>query len=389
MNFDFSPEQYEFRDSLRAMLQKDFPLARATAAAADHAIEDGIWKSLAELGLFGLLAPGPHGGLDLTFVDAALLLEELGAALAPPAVFDTLLATDLLARHGSEEQKSRLLPRLAAGTLRVSIAGAEGHGFGPHAMQTLATAAGSHHVLRGTKILAAGADRADLLLVAATVGSGESGVVLLEPGRAGVSMRPHETLDLSARYIEIDFDQVHLDPTDWLDGKTGAGILERLFDGAATIASLHMVGIASRMLDTTVLFAHTREQFGKPIGSFQAIKHRCADMAVSLDAARTAAYYAAWALAESIDEQQRATSIGKSFCGDATRFICNESIQIHGGMGFTWELGLHYYLRRAKLLEYAWGDATYHRERVLAHALSALEQERGSDPTMASTGVAA
>ena len=137
-----------------------------------------------------------------------------------------------------------------------------------------------------------------------------------------------------------------------------------------------MSGIAAKMLDASVIYARQRNQFGSPIGSFQAIKHRCADMAVGIDASRSAAYYAAWALSDRSQDSPRAVSIAKSFCGDTARYVCNESIQIHGGIGFTWELGLHYYLRRAKTLEYLYGDASYHRERVLAITLAQLDAER-------------
>jgi alkylation response protein AidB-like acyl-CoA dehydrogenase len=133
-----------------------------------------------------------------------------------------------------------------------------------------------------------------------------------------------------------------------------------------------MTGVAARVLDNSVTYAGQRTQFGKPIGSFQAIKHKCADMAVAVEASRSAAYYASWALAEDAPDRAKAVSIAKSFCGDAARFVCNEGIQIHGGIGFTWELGLHFYLRRAKVLEYSYGDAAYHRERVLAETLSEL-----------------
>lgn len=365
MNFDFSAEQYAFRDSLKTLLEECFDPSKAIAAGADPAAVDGVWGRLAELGLFSVLVPESHDGLGLGFVDAALLVETMGAALVPPAVFDTLLVTDLVSRYGSEAQKSRLLPGLASGRMRASIAAAEQFGFGAASMQTRASRTGNAWTLDGSKILVAGADRADLLLVAATTAEGP-GLFLLDHGGIGCSIRQHETLDLTGDYHAVDLRAVALPGDSLLGGSIGSEPVERLFDGAATIAALHLTGIAGRMFDTAVAYARTREQFGKPIGSFQAIKHRCADMAVQLDVGRTAAYYAAWALAEGGEEQPRAASIAKSFCGDAARFICNESIQVHGGMGFTWELGLHYPLRRAKVLEYAWGDAVFHRERVIA-----------------------
>jgi alkylation response protein AidB-like acyl-CoA dehydrogenase len=136
------------------------------------------------------------------------------------------------------------------------------------------------------------------------------------------------------------------------------------------LLAAQLLGLADGALDLAVEYAKLRQQFGQPIGSFQAIKHRCADMAVAVDTSRSAAYYASWAMAEDSDDRAKAVSMAKSFCGDASRFVCNEGIQIHGGIGFTWELGLHFYLRRAKVLEYSYGDAAYHRERVLAETLA-------------------
>ena len=169
------------------------------------------------------------------------------------------------------------------------------------------------------------------------------------------------------------FDAAPVARADVLGGAPSAAALHRLLDAGAAASALQITGIAARMLDLAAEYAGQRVQFGRPIGAFQAIKHRCADMMVQVETSRTAAYYAAWALSSGPAEAAQAVSMAKAYCGDAARSVCNEAIQIHGGIGFAWELDLHLYLRRAKSLEYAYGDATAHRERVLTAALLARE----------------
>ena len=376
MNFDFNPQQYEFRDAFAAYLGEQYTLDRHRAAVTEPTIHATLWDGLAELGLFGMLVPEAQGGLGLGFVDLALPLEELGKALVPAVFFDTLVATDLIVRYGTASQRDRLLPALAAGKVKIAIAATEvTGGFGLEETAAEAQPAGAGWRLTSTKIMVPHATSEDLLLVVVRFQpGGEPGLVLIESGRSGMSIRAESTLDLVCRFDEVGFDGVEIHVTEVLGGVTSAAAVARLMDVSAAVAAIQMTGIAGRMLDIAVAYASERTQFGKPIGSFQAIKHRCADMAVSADAARTAAYYAGWAIAEDAVDRIRACSIAKSFCGDAARFVCNEAIQVHGGMGFTWELGLHHYLRRAKVLEYSWGDAAYHRERVIAATLSALLQ---------------
>lgn len=376
MNFDFSAQQYEFRDAFAAFLGERYTLERNLAAAQRAEVDAELWSGLAELGLFAMLVPEALDGLGLGFVDLALPLEELGKALVSPAITDTLVATDLVVRYGTAAQREHLLPALAAGTMRIAIAAGEPAGdFGAEQTAAAALRAAAGWTLGGSKIMVPHAASADLLLVVARFEpGGEPGLLLIEPGRTGISTRAHTTLDLLCRFDELRFDGVEIRAADVLGHAPSAAAVDRLLDVAATAAAIQMTGIAGRMLDISVAYASQRMQFGKAIGSFQAIKHRCADIAVSVDAARTAAYYAGWAIHEDSVDRVRACSIAKSFCGDAARFVCNEGVQVHGGMGFTWDLGLHYYLRRAKVLEYSWGDAAYHRERVIAETLAAQEK---------------
>lgn len=279
------------------------------------------------------------------------------------SITDTLIATHLIARFGDDDLRAAILPSIASGKARIALALSEAEqGYDVTPCSTELSSNGS---LSGRKILVAHGKDATAILVSARRPKGDTVIALVSRDDAALSLRAHESLDPSSLMTEVVFESVPVQA--WLEG---AG--DQLFDLGATVAAGLQIGIAGNMLDRAVEYAKTRVQFGKPIGSFQAIKHRCADMAVSHDGGRSAAYYAFWAVAEGAPDRARAASIAKAFCGEAARSICNESIQVHGGMGFTWELGLHYYLRRAKLIEYRFGNVDYHRERALSEALGHL-----------------
>jgi alkylation response protein AidB-like acyl-CoA dehydrogenase len=373
MNFDFNEEQYAFRDSVRGFLgDRPAGVGGALPWAGESARQ--LWSGIAELGVFSALVPEEFGGLGLTFVDLALVLEEFGRALVPPSVVETLVATDAIVRHGSADQKQSMLPRIATGQLRLACAIIEQvAGYDMAEMGTAVVSDGRDYRLDGSKILVPEAANADFLLVAAGFGGGRgNGLVFVERTHSGVELREQRTLDPASAYHEAVFRHVAIPRENILSGEPSSDALQRLFNASATAAGALMTGVAGKVLETSVEYVKQRSQFGKLIGSFQAIKHRCADMAVAVDSSRSAAYYAAWSLASGAADLTKAVSIAKSFCGDTARFVCNEGIQVHGGIGFTWDLGLHFYLRRAKLLEYSYGDSTYHRERVIREALREL-----------------
>ncbi|MBI1775130.1 MAG: acyl-CoA/acyl-ACP dehydrogenase [Proteobacteria bacterium] len=376
MDFDFSSEQYMFRESIRGFLEESYDLKKVSALMAGEGRDPRLWSKLAELGCFSMLVPEEHGGLGLSFVDLALVIEEFGRALVPAPVVETIVSTDAVARFGTEAQKAQLLPSIAEGKLTMVPAIAEAEaGFSPDDIAMTAEVAGNGWSVSGRKILVPHAKTADVLLVATRFGTdGKLGLVLCEPSRSGVSLRRHEAFDPAGRFYEVSFDRVRIVRDEILGGDPSGRSVERLLDASGAAAAMLMTGVAGKMLDRSIDYAAQRIQFDKPIGSFQAIKHKCADMAVAIEASQSAAYYAAWALAEEAPELTKAVSIAKSFCGDTARQVCNEGIQIHGGIGFTWELGLHLYLRRAKVLEYSYGDAAYHRERVLASALAEIQR---------------
>ena len=371
MDFEFNDQQLLIRDTFRRFLDGRAPEASAQPVHFDSE----YWRQLADLGLFALLVPERFGGHGLKLIDVALVIEELGRALTNALVSETLMATDLIVRYGNDTQRSALLPRVAAGRLRVTSAVLEpDSGFGTSRLATQAKEAHNGSLLEGVKILVPEAANADLVMVATRTGDADNlALMLLEPGRRGIGLREQVTLDPSSRLSELTLSAVELAPEDWLGGLSlPAGGIDRLLDLASTSAALQMMGIAGKVLELSTTHATDRIQFGKPIGAFQAIKHKCADMAVAIEAGRAAAYFAAWALSEAPAQAGKAVSIAKSFAGDTVSMVCNEGTQIHGGMGFTWELGLHFYLRRAKLLEYSAGDSTHHRERVLRETLAEL-----------------
>lgn len=371
MDFDFSDEQLMFQRSLRGLLEDSYSFADLRART-DGAFDEGLWAKLTEAGVFSLLVPEAHGGMEMGFADLSPVLEEFGRALVPPPVTETITATDLIVRYGTEDQKARLLPAIAEGGLRIVPAISETEsGFDPQDIGVVAVPAAGGWTVRGRKILVPQAAIATHLLLALRFGeNGPLGLALVESGRAGTSLTDHATLDLTSRYHMLDLTDLRLAPEDVLGGTPEPAAVQRLFDSGAVIAAAVMIGIAARVLEEAVAYAGQRVQFGKPIGSFQAIKHRCADMAVAIDASQSAVCYAAWALADDRPDRARAVSIAKSQCGDAARFVCNEGIQIHGGIGFTWELGLHLFLRRVKMLEFSFGDAAWHRERIVAETLN-------------------
>jgi alkylation response protein AidB-like acyl-CoA dehydrogenase len=369
MDFSFNADQTSLGETVGKVLADH---AALLAPEPEPAHQSAAWDALAELGLFALLVPEEFGGAGLALVDVALAVEALGAGLAPPTAVATLAATDLLVRHGSESQQRELLPQIARGEVKFAIAALEAdQGYNPEGVNC-SLSGGS---LRGSKILVAGAAAAKFLRVLAQSSSGPV-LLLVKRETPGVTLRRHDDLDPASGFCAVSFKDVRLEVDALLGTATPACAVARLLDVGATLNAGLLTGIATRMLETSVEYAKTRNQFGQPIGAFQAIKHRCADMAVALEAARSTAYYAFWAISEDAPDSARAASMAKSCCGESARMICNESIQVHGGMGFTWELGLHRFLRRARVLEYAFGDAAWHNERVLAETLTSLTMER-------------
>ena len=363
MNFGFDEQQKSFGDSVVSVIA-DFPALRSPDLLPPP--HEAVWHALAEIGLFALMVPEQFDGVGMSLVDLALAVEALGAGLAPPSVAATLAATDVIARHGSKAQQQDLLPQIANGAIKVAVAMLEpGEGYDPRDVQ--ASIIGD--CLTGAKVLVAGGAEATLFLVVAQY-HGKPALVIIDAASPGIAIRPHDDLDPTSGCCAITFANVAVGAEAILAQGEPERAVERLIDVSATISAGLLMGIAGRMLDTAVDYVKVRVQFGQAIGAFQAIKHRCADMAMALEAGRSAAYYAFWAVAEDAPDRARAASMAKAYCGGVSRHICNETIQVHGGMGFTWELGLHRFLRRAKVIEHSYGDAAWHNERVLCATLA-------------------
>ena len=360
MDFEFSDEQYLVRESVRSFLGDHWTTARLRAAGAQFQPE--LWNGLCELGLQTLLVPERFGGAGLGLADLVLVLEEFGRALVPGPMMDTILASEIIARFGGERQHTALLSAIVAGEVRIAFCHAEsGAGHTPEEIRVRAMRRGTDWQLAGRKVLVPVAEAATLFLVSARGESGEVGLFLCDAGASGIAISRHHAIDPNSMLCRVDFEGAAAEP---LGTRTDGAALARLLETSTIGAAAQMAGIARAALDLTVAYSKQRTQFDRLIGSFQAIKHRCADMLMAVETAGTAAYYSAWAADEGGNALPFAVSMAKAFCGDACRRVCNDALQIHGGVGFTQEFDVHLYLKRGKVLEYAFGDATWHRERV-------------------------
>jgi alkylation response protein AidB-like acyl-CoA dehydrogenase len=367
MDFDFTADQYQLRDSVRRFLGDRWGPRKVRAAAGS--VDAELWNGLAGLGLQTLLVPEQFEGAGLGLVDVALVLEEFGRALVPAPMADTILAAEIIARFGTPQQRERLLPRIAAGECRIAFAHQQaGAGHTAAEVSVVAEKAADGWLLRGSKMLVPGAQAATHLLVSAKPDGGPPALFICEATAAHVAIEPHRAVDAGSLLCRITFDGASAEA---IGERPDERALTRLLETSTFAAAIEMVGIASAALDLAVAYAKERTQFDKPIGSFQAIKHKCADMLVAVEGARSTAYYASWTLAEDDAALPLAVSMAKAACGDASRLACNESLQIHGGVGFTWDFDVHFYMKRGKLLEYAFGDAAWHRERVASIVVDA------------------
>ena len=373
MHFTFDQEQEALRSTARSFLaEHSNPEAVRRAMQSELGYDPELWKRIgSELGWPSVIVPEAYDGMGLGYVELVALLEVMGEALLCAPFFSSVcLAVNALLVAGSEAQKSQHLPGIAAGQTRASLAYTEvGGGWDAGGIAALARRQGDEFILNGRKRYVLDGHCADLLIVAARRegSAGEEGISLfaLPADSAGLSRRALATMDQTRRQADIELRDVHV-PASALLGEEGAGwtALQKTLDLAAVALSAEQVGGAQRCLDLSVEYAKERIQFGRPIGSFQAIKHKCADMMVKVESARSASYYAACAAAEDTAELPLVSSLAKATASDTFFQCAAESIQIHGGVGFTWEYDLHLYFKRAKSSETFLGDAAYHRERV-------------------------
>jgi alkylation response protein AidB-like acyl-CoA dehydrogenase len=371
MHFAFTEEQEELRKSARRLLEtaSTSPQVRA-AMATSRGYDDTLWRRLGEeLGFTSLVIPEAYGGAGLGFVELAAVMEEMGRALLCSPFFSTVcLAASAIVSGGTEEQRQSLLPGIAAGRTRATLA------FTPPSGQWDAPGSGVAFVphaggfeLSGQTSFVIDGHTADLLVVAArsAADAGRTSLFVVPAETARLARRALATMDMTRKQAEVTLNQVRVPATALLGGAdSGDRTLARALDLAKVALACEQVGGAERCLDMSVEYAKTRVQFGRPIGSFQAIKHKLADMFVEVESARSASYYAAFTAAHDEAELPSAAALAKAFCSDVYFRVAAECIQIHGGVGFTWEHDAHLYFKRAKSSETLFGNAAFHRAVV-------------------------
>ena len=363
MDFAFSPDQQLLKNSARAFLDEHAKPAHVRALWDDPRGEsEALWKEMAQLGWLGLALPEEAGGSALGLVETAILQEELGRAACPSPYLPTVLAGMGIARFGSAAQKSRWLPAIAGGSARGTVAVMERElDWDPRSIQTRAEERGGKVVLSGVKQFVPWAHVAELILVPAVTASGLA-MFAVEASAPGVSVTPLTSLDPGLRLSTVALEGA----TVGAEARLPSGdALEFIMQRGAVAAAAEMLGASRRCLDMAVDYAKVREQFGQPIGSFQAIRHKCAEMLLEVENSFSAVYYAAWSLEHGAEDGPLSASVAKAYVNDASRKVCGDAIQVHGGIGFTWEYDLHLYFKRAKALEPLYGDADYHRELIV------------------------
>ena len=368
MNFAFTEDQDSLRDVVRSFVEnKSTEEDVRTLMDTESGYDTAVWAQMGgELGLQGLHIPEEFGGQGYGFVELAIVFEEMGRRLLCAPYFATVaLAANAIMNAGTNDEKAALLPGIASGETIAALAFTEANGrWDADGITMVAKGSGSDWTLDGEKMFVIDGHNADLIVVAArTEGTtGEDGISFFTVAgdAAGLTRTPLATMDQTRKQARLEFKGVKATPL----GAAGAGwaALSKTLDQAAVCLSNEMVGGAQFVLDMSVEYAKVRVQFGRPIGSFQAIKHKCADMLLEVESAKSAAYYSAWAAAEDNEELPVVASLSKAYCSDAYFHSTAENIQIHGGIGFTWEHPAHLYFKRAKSSEILLGDATYHRE---------------------------
>jgi len=370
MNFAHSEEQEAFREGLRRFLAEASPPAEVRRTmATPEGVDRGLWKRMAEeLGLQGLLIPEAEGGQGFGFLEVGIALEELGRALlCAPYLGSAVLATSALLEAGDAAARRAHLPALASGGAFGALALLDpGAGPGAADVRMSFERDGAGFRLSGEKRYVEGGLVADLVVVAArrpgSAGLEGLSLFLVDGAAPGLSRTPLETLDPTRRLAHLTFEGVGARLLG-AEGASGAA-LSRVLDLGAVALAAEDVGGAERCLEMALAYARQRVQFARPIGSFQAVKHKAAEVLLELESARATAQYAAWTAAEAPQELPLAASLAKAVCGEAYLRAAAESIQIHGGIGFTWEHDAHLYYRRARANETLLGDGTAHRARI-------------------------
>jgi alkylation response protein AidB-like acyl-CoA dehydrogenase len=363
VNFAFSEEQEELRKTVRQFLDQKSPETEVRRLMeSTEGYDPAVWSQMAEqMGLQGLAIPEEFGGSGYSFIELGVVLEEMGRALLCAPFFSTVvLAANALLQSGDDAAKKELLPKLASGETTATVAFTEPSGKWDESGITLEAAqSGDAWMLNGTKMFVLDGHTASVIIVAGRTANGVT-LFVVDGDADGLTRTALSTMDQTRKQAKLEFTNT---PAKLL-GTEGDGwrVMSTVLDLTAVALAAEQVGGAQKVLDMAVEYAKVRVQFGRPIGSFQAIKHKCADMLLEVESAKSAAYYGMWCASEMNDELPSVASLAKAYCSEAYFHAAAENIQIHGGIGFTWEHPAHLYFKRAKSSELLFGDPTYHRE---------------------------
>jgi len=359
VNFDLTDEQQMLQAAAR-----DFLAARLKSetirrlAESDDAFSENLWREMSELNWPGLMVSEQYGGQELGTVELAVLMEQLGYALMPGPILSSMLTAIALETAATDAQKERWLAPLASGEQRGTLALWDaGAGWSPEDITLEPESAGGGYVLRGEKLFVLDAATADFFVVGA---SGDRRFIVARDA-PGVSITPTPTIDDTRKQYAVKLDGVKVGEDAAFGGEGAMGPARvRAF----TAIAAELTGVAQRALEWAVQYAKERKQFNRPIGAYQAVSHRCAQMLLETEGARSASYYSAWAVDNEPETADLASSMAKAYASDAGTRVTGASLQVHGGIGFTWEHDLHFWLKRANAAAVMFGDARWHRERV-------------------------
>jgi len=361
MDLGLSEEQELLKNSAREFLEKECPEDHVRAMEEDEkGYSPDLWKKMADLGWQGLMVPENYGGAGFSFLDLCVLVEETGRALLPGPFIPNQIAASILLAAGSDDQKAKYLPKLADGSAIFTYAFTEPSGrWDEQGVQMAATANGSDFVLNGTKLFVPDANVADYIITAVTLPGGGMGAAVV--ARSAVEVTVLKTI-ASDKQAEVVFKDVAVAAGDMMTITAESGRTIR--NQATSLECAYLVGLAQKDFEISVNYAKERVQFGRPIGSFQAIQHKAADMVTDVDGMRFIMYKAAWATSENEASADMDVAMAKAWCSDASRRVVAHGQQIHGGIGFTKDYVIQLFFRRQKRAELFWGDADFHRERV-------------------------
>jgi alkylation response protein AidB-like acyl-CoA dehydrogenase len=386
MEFELNETQKLFQHSARELFAQECPPTLVREMIEKNApYSDAVWNKLVEQGWTGLIFSEDDGGLGLGMVELAVAFEEMGRALVPGAFLSTVaLAGSLIEKACSPEYRAQRLQAICAGRSKATVALLEETGnWNPEVVTMAATPVDGGFKLNGKKLFVSDASVADCIITVARAGS-DIVIAFVDAAAPGVTVKPMPGIDVTRLLSAVEFKDVFVNDEDVItDPAKARAALDYALDVATLALSAEMVGGMQLLLEASVEYAKTRKQFGKPIGQFQAVQHHCANMLLMTESARSAVYYAAWLMGNDPAEAPVAVSIAKAYASDGYREVGNLAVQVHGGIGFTWDENIHFYYKRAKASELMFGDAIYHRERI-AH----LVMDHASEPARAASEAA-